>query len=245
MPKDRIYQKPRSPVPPFAFDDQVAGVFDDMLQRSIPLYREIIKYQVQLIRRFYRPGTRIYDLGCSNGNLGLAFCRRTTGQPFEMVAVDNSASMLRAYARRLAPMARTGGIRLLCRDICDIPIENASVVVLNFTLQFLPPDERDAMIERIIQGLVPGGILLLSEKITHSHHAMAELEQAFYHDFKKEHGYSDLEISQKREALEKVLVPDSLGRHLRRLDSVGFESIEVWLKWFNFAALVALTPGSR
>lgn len=243
MPKDRIYQNPQSPVPPFQFDDQVAGVFNDMLHRSIPLYEEIILRQVQLIERLYRPGTRIYDLGCSNGNLGLAVCRQMARTPFQMVAVDNSAPMLRAYAQRLAPMPQAGNIALQCQNIGQATIANASVVVLNFTLQFLPPENRDAMMGRIFEGLTPGGVLLFCEKVSHGDPTLAELQQVFHETFKKENGYSDLEISQKREALDKVLIPESMEQHAHRLHGVGFHSMEVWLKWFNFAALMAIKPG--
>ena len=240
MSKDRIYRKPQSPVLPFEFDHQVAGVFDDMLDRSIPLYREIIRLQVMMTQRFYQPGTRIYDLGCSNGNLGVALCGQMDNQPFQMVAVDSSAPMLEAYARRLAAKPQADAIKLACQDICRTPIENASVVVLNFTLQFLPPEKRDAMIGRIYQGLAPGGALLFSEKIAHKDRDMSALQQDFYYAFKRENGYSELEISQKREALEEVLVPEPLERHVQRLHGAGFASLDIWLKWFNFAALLAV-----
>ncbi len=242
MAKDRIYEKPRATVPPFEFDEGVAGVFDDMLDRSIPLYREIIRRQAWLIRRLYQPGTRIYDLGCSNGNLGLALNRRMESQPFEMVAVDSSAPMLTAYAARLAAESASDRITLQCEDIARTRIEQASVVVLNFTLQFLAPEHRDAMIARIFRGLLPGGALLFCEKVIHTDTFTAGLQQEIYYNFKKENGYSDLEISQKREALEKVLFPEPLSRHRRRLADAGFTAIEVWLKWFNFAALLAVKP---
>lgn len=242
MSRDEIYQKPQSPVPPFEFDDQVADVFEDMLQRSIPFYREIIRRQAQLIRRFYRPGTAVYDLGCSHGNLGLAVSRQMGRTPFQMIAVDNSAPMLKKYAERLGADPRAGNIDLQCRDICETPIDNASVVVLNFTLQFLPPENRTTMMQRIFDGLIPGGILLFCEKVIHADADIAALQQETYYAFKKENGYSDLEISQKREALDKVLVPESMECHLRRLKDVGFQTFDVWLKWFNFAAWLAIKP---
>jgi len=240
MTRDHIYRDPQSPVPPFEFDDQVVQVFDDMLNRSIPFYGEIICRQVQMIERFYLPGSVIYDLGCSNGNLGLQVCRLMGGRTFSMVAVDNSAPMLNAYQKRLEETSWRERIALQCQDISRTTIENASVVVLNFTLQFLPPEERDGMISRIHAGLQPGGVLLFSEKITHADKPLVDLQQALYYRFKRENGYSDLEISQKREALEKVLIPETMEQHLARLQRAGFNSIETWLKWFNFAALIAV-----
>lgn len=240
MTKDHIYRESRSKVPPFEFDEHVAGVFDDMIRRSVPFYQEIIDRQVQLIMRYYRPGTRIYDLGCSNGNLGLALCERMHEADFEMIAVDNSVPMLDAYRARLVDMPGRDRIRLHQQDIRRTPIENASAVVLNFTLQFLTLSERGAVIRNIYNGLCPGAVLLFCEKITHHDPALAQLQQELYFDLKRRNGYSDLEISQKREALEKVLVPETMEQHLQRLQQAGFNSIDIWFKWFNFAAMIAV-----
>jgi tRNA (cmo5U34)-methyltransferase len=240
MAKDDLYQRPRSPVPPFEFDDQVARVFDDMINRSIPFYGEIIDRQVQLIDRYYQRETTIYDLGCSNGNLGLALCRRMGERPFTMKAVDNSAPMLSAYRERLETTDCGGRITLLCQNIGETDLENASVVVLNFTLQFLPEKDRSAMIYHIYKGLNPGGVLLFSEKITHADPELAKLQQDFYYTFKRENGYSEMEISQKREALEKILIPETLDQHMDRLQDAGFAAVDVWQKWFNFASLIAI-----
>ncbi len=240
MPKDHIYGTPKDPVPPFQFDETVVRVFDDMLMRSIPLYRELIRRQVQMARRFYQKDTRIYDLGCSNGNFGLALSQFMGKTPFSMVAVDNSDPMIRAYAQRLDKAGETDRFTLRCADICDTDISHASVVVVNFTLQFIAPEQRDAMIARVYDGLAPRGVLLFSEKLAHTDPSLAELHQSMYYGFKKENGYSDLEISQKREALDKVLVPEPLAVHLERLRWAGFKSVDVWLKWFNFAALIAV-----
>lgn len=240
MTKDDIYQHHRSPVPPFEFDDQVARVFDDMINRSIPFYSEIIHRQVQLIEHFYQDGTTIYDLGCSTGNIGLLAGRTMAKIPFKMIAVDNSAPMLDVYRDRLASTPWVDRIALQCQNISHTHIENTSVVVLNFTQQFLPTEDRDALMSNIYEGLTPGGALLFSEKITHENKSLADLQQDFYYTFKRENGYSELEISQKREALEKVLIPETMEQHLERLQRAGFNAIDVWQKWFNFAALIAI-----
>ena len=240
MTRDILYRHPRYPLPPFEFDERVARVFDDMIHRSVPFYADIIRRQVQLIQHFYQAGTVIYDLGCSNGNLATHLIRQMMAPPFKMVAVDNSAPMLAAFQERLTDIPPGHQIILKCEDICSTRIENASVVVLNFTLQFIPPGQRDAIMARIYEGLNPGGSLLFCEKITHAHSAMADLQQVFYHAFKREQGYSDLEISRKREALEKVLIPEPIDQHMRRLQRAGFEIMDVWQKWFNFAALIAV-----
>jgi tRNA (cmo5U34)-methyltransferase len=240
MVKDSLYQRITPPVPPFEFDARVANVFDDMIRRSVPLYSEIVNRQAQMIQRFHQPGTVIYDLGCSNGNLGIRLGRCINARPYTMVAVDSSAPMLAAFRKRLANTPLEQRITLQCEDIRRTPIENASVVVLNFTLQFVPQEDRDTLLTRIYHGLAPGGILLFCEKVTHADAGVAELQCAFHYTFKRENGYSDLEISRKREALEKVLIPESLESHLQRLDRAGFAAMDVWLKWFNFAALIAI-----
>jgi tRNA (cmo5U34)-methyltransferase len=239
MAKDTIFSRPWDKVAPFEFNAQVAAVFDDMLGRSVPFYRECIVRQAQLAARFFQDGTRIYDLGCSNGNLGLALCRQMGERDFAMIAVDSSQPMLDSYRQRLS--TQDGGERIVLEqgDIRQTVMENASVVIVNLTLQFLPLTDRDSLVERIHRALVPGGILLLTEKVGHESAALSALEQEFYYRFKEENGYSRMEISQKREALETVLIPETLEAHQGRLSRAGFGPLEVWLKWFNFAALLA------
>lgn len=240
MKKDQIYSKDRQPVSPFQFDAQVARVFDDMIHRSVPGYAEIIHHQVGMIQRFYQPGTRIYDLGCSTGNLGVSLCRRWPQADFCLVAVDNSAPMLDKFRTRLADLPGPERIRLLCQDIGTITLHHASVVAVNFTLQFLPLPQRNTIMQAIHRSLTKGGILLCCEKITHPSSEMDRLHQDVYYDFKRRNGYSELEISQKREALERVLVPEALETHIARMQGAGFNTIDLWYKWFNFAAFIAV-----
>lgn len=237
MPKDIIYTIPKKKVPPFEFNQEVATVFDDMIQRSVPFYLEIIQRQVQLIELFYQPASNIYDLGCSNGNLGIYLCESMPNR-FTMVGVDNSAPMLKAYEKKLAACSRKGQVQLECNDILQVELSNASVIVLNLTLQFLPMDQRRALLEKIYTALLPGGIFLFTEKIIHQEPSFSELQKDFYYAFKRENGYNELEISQKREALENVLVPETIEVHLARLQQIGFQKTDVWFKWFNFCSLV-------
>lgn len=242
MEKDRLFAEKQERVKPFSFTREVAGVFDDMLVRSVPLYRESIQRQARMALDHFREGTRIYDLGCSHGNLGvliLALFRQKGKQP-AMVGVDTSLPMLEKFRGRLDRAGAETGIDLVCCPMEDIAIENASVVIINLTLQFLDVQKRDRIIQKIYEGLVPGGILLLTEKILDSDPGLENLHQDFYRRFKRENGYSDLEISQKRDALEKVLVPEPLETHFQRLANAGFGPAGVWLKWFNFAAMIAV-----
>ena len=240
MSRDKIYADPQEMIPPFEFNRQVVEVFDDMLGRSVPLYGESILRQAQIAASKYLPGTRIYDLGCSNGNLGIAFCREMKDQDFEMIAVDSSAPMLETFAQRLSTIENKDRIRLEENDIRQVPLENASVVIINLTLQFLPVADRDRLICNIHQALVPGGVLLLTEKVVHENTDLNGLQQNFYYRFKAENGYSQMEISQKREALENVLVPETVETHHQRLQQGGFTAIDTWLKWFNFVSILAV-----
>jgi len=215
----------------------VADVFDDMINRSVPFYREIIKRQAELIRMFYQKGTRIYDLGCSNGNLGIHLCDIMPA-PFTMIAVDSSEPMLTNYRDRLSHCPGSDRIAMQCDDILHVDLTDASIVVLNLTLQFLPLSCRRKLLERIFSSLRPGGVFLFTEKIVHDEDSFAQLQKDFYYAFKRENGYCELEISQKREALENVLIPETVETHLIRLQQIGFKKIDVWFKWFNFCSLV-------
>ncbi len=240
MARDRIYRTKQTPVSPFTFDASVADVFDDMIHRSVPMYAEIIRRQARMIIQAYRPGTHIYDLGCSTGNLVMALGDGFAPGGCSLVAVDSSQPMLDRLDRRLAAGGRRDGVTLVCEDLRRVPIQRASAVALNFTLQFIPPLDRDRLIRRIYDALEPGGRLLLSEKTVHPDARMADLQLDFYHRFKHENGYSALEISQKREALENVLVPETPDAHRERLQRSGFGAVDTWLKWFNFCSWVCI-----
>jgi tRNA (cmo5U34)-methyltransferase len=232
-------------VPPFEFNESVVQVFDDMLIRSVPCYRELIRRQAQLAVHYHQPGTRIYDLGCSTGNMGLAICSAMqTSRPFELIGVDTSEPMLKVCRERFQSLDGNVHITLKCADIRDLEMTDASVIILNLTLQFLPPSDRQSVLERIYGALAPGGILLLTEKTVHVHAGLNELQQDFYYRFKAENGYSQMEISQKREALENILIPETVETHTGRLRDVGFKAVDIWLKWFNFASFIALKEES-
>lgn len=243
MKKDTVFAKKQTTLTPFRFNEKVTEVFDDMLVRSVPFYGESLKQQARITQHYYRPGTRIYDLGCSHGNLGLLVRDVFGNRPFTLIGVDNSLPMIHKYRARLAeaPEADTGRrIHLVCGGMEEVRIENASVVLINLTLQFLAPEMRDSLIRSVYQGLCPGGVMLLTEKTVHPDPGLRNLELEFYRQFKRENGYSDLEISQKRDALEKVLVPEALPVHEHRVLSAGFSLFNVWLKWFNFTSMMAV-----
>ncbi|TGU70735.1 carboxy-S-adenosyl-L-methionine synthase CmoA [Geomonas terrae] len=238
---DAIYAAPLQEMIDFKFDERVVAVFPDMIQRSVPGYGMIISNIGILAAKYAQAGSHCYDLGCSLGAATLSMRQRIKEPECDIIAVDNSPAMLERGRELLARDAAAAvPVTMICADIQEVPIENASVVVLNFTLQFIPPAQRPELIERIYAGLRPGGILILSEKIAFSEPARQHFHQELHHDFKRANGYSDLEISQKRSALENVMIPETLACHQERLKSAGFSSVEVWFQCFNFASMVAI-----
>ncbi|MCD4677318.1 MAG: carboxy-S-adenosyl-L-methionine synthase CmoA, partial [Desulfobacula sp.] len=205
-----------------------------------PFYAETIKRQSQLTAQYYQEGSRIYDLGCSHGNLGILILNQLRGTRFSMVAVDSSKPMIEKYLNRLEKHDDTQKVDLICGFLEDIQIKNASVVLINLTLQFLDVEKRDDLIKKIYHGMNPDGILVLTEKTVHEVKSLDDLQTRFYKTFKVENGYSQLEISQKRDALEKVLIPDTLEIHRNRILNAGFATFDIWLKWFNFASMIAI-----
>jgi tRNA (cmo5U34)-methyltransferase len=238
MPQDTLYNDPRKKTDPFEFNQKVVDVFDDMITRSVPLYEELIKREAQLAADYYQSGSVVVDLGCSNGNFGLCLCREMGRRPFKMVAVDNSEPMIGEYKSRLRGHPNQTDIELTCADIRDICVKNASVVVINYTLQFITIKDRDRLMEKLYRGLLPGGILLLSEKIIHEDLGISDLQKKYHHRLKRENGYSQLAVSQKRDALENVLIPESIQTHLSRLARAGFLKTDIFLKWFNFTSII-------
>jgi tRNA (cmo5U34)-methyltransferase len=159
----------------------------------------------------------------------------------DIIAVDNSLPMIQRARKYLkGDQEKESVVKLLCADIRDVKIENASVVIMNLTLQFVPPAERPALIERIFKGLMPGGVLILSEKIACEDPRKQPLQQELHEEFKRAQGYSDLEISQKRAALEKVMVPETMTAHQQRLKEAGFNDMAVWFQCLNFASMIAI-----
>lgn len=236
--KDSIYARAQDQVAGFVFDERVAAVFPDMLRRSIPGYAAIIGMIGLLVEKHAQPASNLYDLGCSLGAATAVMRSNLRVEGCRIIAVDNSAAMVRQAGEQFDNQPGSP-VELHCADIRDITIENASVVVLNFTLQFIPLADRLALLSRIRQGLRPGGVLVLSEKIAGADPDEDRLLCEMHHAFKKANGYSDLEISQKRQALENVLQPETLAKHQQRLAEAGFSSSHLWFQCFNFASLVA------
>lgn len=224
----------------FTFNESVVGVFPDMIKRSVPGYSTVIAMTGLLAARHARPDARIYDLGCSLGASLLSAARHPEARQSPIVGVDNSAAMLAQCRHTIDHALPDNQIDLIEGDITAIDLEDACVVILNYTLQFVPIEMRLTLLRQVRNALSPGDVLILSEKIKLATPAMDALMIELHHDFKRAQGYSDLEIAQKRQALENVLIPETRDTHVARLADAGFGHSELWFQCFNFASLVAI-----
>ena len=243
MTTDKIYQQ-NSDEKPFRFNEDVAKVFPDMLQRSIPGYAATIEAIGSLAARYVLEDTNCYDLGCSLGAATIAMRQGIQHADCRIVAVDAAPAMTERCReivaeddRRFAPAT---SVEVIEGDIRDIEIANASMAVLNYTLQFLSMNDRDALVQSIHDGLNDGGLLVLSEKVVDENPEMEQLLVDLHHEHKRRNDYSALEISRKRAALENVLIPETVSAHRARLKEAGFKHAAVWLRYFNFVSIVAI-----
>lgn len=237
--KDTLFENEITETGDFVFDERVVSVFPDMINRSVPGYGLVVPMIGMLARRYAQAGTNLYDLGCSLGAVSLAMKAAVRAEGVNFWAVDSSEEMVRSLRSNLQSGDGSPEIHLLHQDVLDTRIQNASVVVLNFTLQFVDPEKRGALLKNIFAGLNPGGVLVISEKICFEDPVEQELQGCWHHDFKRSRGYSDLEIARKREALENVMQPDSMAKHLERLRGAGFDRAYQWFQGFNFISMVA------
>ena len=243
MSEDRIYAH-KDDGEPFRFNGEVARVFPDMLRRSIPGYDASLEAIGSLAARYVRPDTNCYDLGCSLGAASIAMRQGIRSPGCRIIAVDNAPAMVER-CREIVTSDRERDpdgtrIEVVEGNIRDVAFENASMIVLNYTLQFLPIDQRDNMVAKIFAGLIDGGVLVLSEKVVDPDPQMEALLVDLHHEHKRRNDYSAMEIARKRAALETVLLPETVNDHRERLLGAGFSSASVWLRYFNFVSLIAI-----
>lgn len=237
---DNLYANPLPQVAAFAFDESVVNVFPDMIKRSVPGYATIINMIGNLAERYAQADSYCYDLGCSLGAATLAMRHRIQAANCSIIGIDNSPAMIARCEQVIAADSAEIEVILKCADLLEQSIENASVVVLNFTLQFIAIEKRTEILQKIYRGLKPGGVLILSEKLAFDDEQHQALMIELHHNFKRANGYSDLEIAQKRSAIENVLIPETPATHRQRLKDAGFASVDVWFQCFNFASMIAI-----
>ncbi|BBG65458.1 tRNA (uridine-5-oxyacetic acid methyl ester) 34 synthase [Hydrogenimonas sp.] len=232
--RDRIFEKEIEKQ--FRFDEQVAAVFDDMIERSVPFYRHNMELIADLVLRRVKEGMRIVDLGSSTGSLLVETVRRC-GVEAEFIGIDNAEAMVE-LARKKARAFETK-IEFRCEDIMEADFAPADIVIANYTLQFIRPPVRHKAVEKIASSLKEGGMFICSEKILMEDPWLERQIIDIYHSYKRRQGYSETEIMQKREALENVLVPYSAAENVKMFLESGFRSVERLFQWANFATFVA------
>ena len=237
--KDEVFREPQAIVD-FNFGRKVAAVFDDMLDRSVPFYREIQRMVTEMAREFAMEGTNIYDLGCSTGNTMLSL-HSVLHHKVKLIGVDSSQEMLDRCRENLRKAGFTRDHKLVHADLNDgIEIENASMVIMVLTLQFIRPLFRETLMHSILKGLNENGAFILVEKVLGEDSVFNRIFIKYYYELKKRNGYSELEIAQKREALENVLIPYKLLENRELLLRTGFRYCDVFFKWYNFCGIIAL-----
>ena len=238
--KDELFKTQIMSAGEFSFNDQVTAVFDDMIRRSVPSYEWVIELTGIVASQLVKAHTQCYDLGCSLG-ASLIAMRRHGCVDAHFIGIDNSVAMLASCEQKIValPLQQRQNIYLRHEDITTSNIDNASLVAMNFTLQFIPVAQRQALIDKIYAGLIPGGGLILSEKMNWTNPLFAQC----YDAYKRFRGYSDIEIERKREALDEVLITESIDTHQQRLRQSGFTQVDQWLQCFNFSSLLAIKPG--
>jgi len=237
--RDEIYLDPQDEINEFAFDDSVAKVFPDMLKRSVPGYGTLISMIGVMAKKYIRSNSNIYDLGSSLGAATLAVQNNIDQENCTIYAVDNSRDMIDKSREIFEQNSKPAKIITSCSDIRDIEIKNASMVILNLTLMFIEKKQREDILKKIIGGMMPGGVIILSEKIHFSDSLKQQEFKEIHESFKYLNGYSDLEISQKRTALENFLVSDSPEEHIERLKEAGFNNVHMWFQCLSFASFIA------
>jgi tRNA (cmo5U34)-methyltransferase len=235
--RDEIY-KDKVDISKFTFDQKVVDVFDDMVLRSVPGYKQMIELIGLAGRKYPVINSNVYDLGCSTGAVTLSIASNLKSASVKIFSIDNSQEMIEQCGKNLS--GTEANIQYICDDIENIQFENASLIVLNLTLQFINPKNRSDLIERIFKSLLPGGALIISEKIIHENEEINKSLISLHESFKRENGYSETEIAQKRKAIEDVLIPESIEQHLKRLSDAGFKKPLVQMQCINFASFLAV-----
>ncbi len=238
MKTDRLFTQPIDKQ--FEFDEKVAAVFDDMIDRSVPFYKENLELIVKLLQKRLKPGMRVVDLGCSTGALLIETASRV-GAEVEWIGIDNAPAMIETARKKAAALECP--IEFLCADLMEADFGPSDVVIANYTLQFIRPLVRQQAVEKIYTSLKPGGLFICSEKILMEDKWLDRAIIEIYYDYKKSKGYSETEIMRKREALENVLIPYTIEENKKMFQEVGFECVDTLFQWANFVTYIVTKRG--
>lgn len=240
MEHDELFRSKKDMINDFDFGKETAQVFDDMLNRSVPFYGEIQRMMAEMAAYFSVENTNIYDLGCSTGETFLTLDPKVAPN-VTFIGIDSSNEMLDKARKKFDDAKISHAFDLIHADLnLGVNIENASVVIMNLTLQFIRPLYREKLVRSIAEGVNEGGCLIVVEKVLSPDSLINRLFIKFYYDLKKRSGYNDLEIKQKREALENVLIPYHYDENRQLLQSNGFKACECFFRWYNFCGIIAV-----
>ena len=232
--KDKVFTKPIKKQ--FEFDENVASVFDDMLSRSVPFYKENLNLQIDILKDFLETNDKIIDLGSSTGTFLIELAKKLN-KNLSLIGIDNSKAMIKRAKNKASAFGVD--IEFIETDFLDFDLNNSKAIVANYTVQFIRPLKREKLIKKIYNSLQKNGIFLMSEKLITENKKLNKTMIDIYYDYKKKMGYSEFEIAQKREALENVLIPYTMQENIEMLKNAGFKEVEVIFKWNNFASFIA------
>lgn len=222
------------------FDGEVASVFDDMLSRSIPQYDVMRRACFDMACKYIQPSTDILDLGCSRGE-SLAFLVDRFGSDNRYIGIDVSQPMIDAAKDRFKREVERGVVKIDNFDLrAGFPSVLASVTLCVLTLQFTPIEYRLRIMQDIYDHIMPGGALILVEKVIGGSAKLNASMVDIYYDLKSRNGYSQEQIERKRLSLEGVLVPMTAKWNEEMMSIVGFRQIDCFWRWMNFAGWVAI-----
>jgi tRNA (cmo5U34)-methyltransferase len=231
--KDNVFVKPIEKQ--FEFDEEVASVFDDMLDRSVPFYKENLHLQIDILKDFLNDGDKVIDLGSSTGTFLIELAKKKRN--LNLIGIDNSEAMI----KRAQNKAKAYGVnvKFINNDFLEYDLLGSKVIIANYTIQFVRPLKREKLIKKIYDSLNENGLFLMSEKLITEHKKLNKTMIDIYYEYKKRMGYSEFEIAQKREALENVLIPYTMQENIEMLKNAGFKNIEIIFRWNNFATFIA------
>ncbi len=240
MNRDELFAEGEFQKGSFSFDEGVATVFDDMANRSIPFYREVVHLTASVGMKFVPENGRIYDIGCSTGNTSLHLAKSLQEKKVQIIGIDPSVAMLKKANEKSAVYTYGHEIKFCEGDVENFSFLPCHMMVMNYTLQFISPEKRGEVLKKLCKCLEKGGVLVLSEKLRQEDEQVEKFNTETYEKFKAGNGYSFLEIANKRQALENILVPRSLDANIELLKSAGFTRVEILFKWLNFATFLAI-----
>lgn len=239
MNKDLLYSKPLPFITDFKFNNSVVNVFSDMINRSVPGYKTTLNLLGILSSIHFKNKTNIYDIGCSLGDSSEAVIKAIGDKEYQFFAIDKSKEMIKICKKKLSKKNYQKKIKYINDDVVKLKFNNASIIIFNFTLQFIPLDQRKILLDRVYKGMNKNGMLILSEKILFDDLDIQKNKNALHDKFKSLNGYSNLEINQKKDALKKILLPETIDQHILRLQKIGFKNVNVIYQCINFSTIIA------